>query len=50
MPKVTEQEHKHDQEFLKQMGITSNKLVYPEHASTGDELVEIQWRIILARS
>jgi len=50
MPKVTEQEDKHDQQFLKQMGITTNKLVYPEQVSTDDELAEIRWRIILARS
>jgi hypothetical protein len=32
------------------MGITANKLVYPEHVSTGDELVELQWRVIMARN
>jgi hypothetical protein len=36
MPKVTEQEQKHDQQFLKQMGITTSKLVYAEHVS-GDQ-------------
>jgi hypothetical protein len=32
------------------MGITTSKIVYPEHVSTDDELAELQWRIILARS
>lgn len=48
MPKVTEQERNDDQQFLKQMGITTD-LVYPEHVSTDEELAEIRWRIILAR-
>ncbi len=50
MPKVTEQEQKHDQNFLKQMGITPIEVVSSEHVSTDDELVELQWRIIMARS
>jgi hypothetical protein len=50
MPKVTEQEQKYDQIFLEKMGITTNKVVYPEQVSADDELVELQWRIIMARS
>ena len=37
-----------DQQFLKQMGITAN-LIYPEHVSTDEELVEIRWRRTTAR-
>ena len=48
MPKVTEQERSDDQQFLKQMGITTD-LVYPEHVSTDEELMAIRWRMILAR-
>ena len=49
MPKLTEQEQKYDQQFLKQMGITTNELVYHERVSD-EELLELQWRIILARN
>jgi len=50
MPKLSEQEQEHDQKFLEQMGITPSKVVCPETISTDDEFVEIQWRIIMARS
>jgi hypothetical protein len=50
MPKVSEQEREYDRNFLEQMGITANKVVYPEPVSTDDEFLELQWRIMMARS
>lgn len=40
----SEHEREHDQTFLKQMGITADKVVYPEHDSRDDELTEFQRR------
>ena len=50
MPKVPEQEQNYDRRFLEQMGITANEVVYPEQVSTDDELLELRWRIVMARS
>jgi uncharacterized protein YfaT (DUF1175 family) len=52
MPRRAEQEQEHDQQFLKQMGISDEKLVYPEKVLTEEErqILQLRWLAIMARS
>jgi hypothetical protein len=52
MPNRTEREHTSDQQFLKDVGITNDQFVSKKHLLTDNEneLLELQWRLAMARS
>lgn len=52
MSKPPEQEHEHDQQFLKQIGVANEELIYPERVLTEEErwVLELRWRALIARS